>query len=141
MELAADGFVAEQVRAALASGDPTVRASAAKIRDLTRRFVSQQAAERFGRHPPSRNVGVFTRATNPNATPSGDRRVVYGDPTRTHPNLELRMMVIGYRIDPTPESARSLRSYLDARGDRVLPQILRLPEPTAVEKPVQGNTP
>lgn len=134
MELAADEFAADRICAALGSPDAIANHAANELRLLTRRFLAQQVSERFARYPPTHAVSPFTRAANPNATPAGDRRVVYADPAPTHPNLELRMMVIGYRIDPTPDSARSLRSYLDARGDSVLPRLLRLPEPDSTEE-------
>jgi len=134
LELEADGFAADKIRTALSSTDEEARRVAAGLWELTSRFSAQQAMERMSRHPPTRTVGPFTRAANPNATRFGDRRIVFGDGAATHPNLELRMLVIAYRIDPTAEADR-LRTFLKARGDTALLGLLGL----ADSHPVQGE--
>jgi len=40
---------------------------------------------------------------------------LFRDPGASHPNLELRFLVINYLITPTPESSSLLKNFLDAR--------------------------
>lgn len=112
-ELNADQFAVDAIRAAATPGQPMKRFLAASNLQLALTSISWNLASR-------RFLDHF------GATALRERKL-FLDNGYSHPNFELRFLIMNYRLRPSEEARRLLNDFLDIRQQPSSPTLLGIP--------------
>jgi hypothetical protein len=125
-EVKADLWCADWIRLSRESdGDQEAVQLGEPFLALAGNWLSRFARERWLNHP--YQTPLITRAFNPNQTAYGRREVVYGDGSISHPNIELRMLIIRDRVLRTEEARKALIAYLNERHEMAILELVDSP--------------
>ena len=124
-EIQADLWSADWIRSSLENDDKQeVVKLGEQLLALADNWLSRFSRERFLNYSPTPG---FIRALNPNETNYGRREVVYGDGSISHPNIELRMLIIRDRVLRTGEARKALVAYLKERREMAILELVDKP--------------